>query len=102
MRDSLVETGAITTEERARIVAPFWDRTREELVQPFGPDGVYAGLRLEALAIEERPDPFWARVQGSGDAAEFGRMWGAAMRVTVGPSLAAALVPERRPAFLAA
>jgi hypothetical protein len=100
--DALLEKGVVTPEESARIVAPFWNRTREEVVEPFGQDGVFAELKLEALAIEERPDPFWLKFQETGDAAEFGRMWGATLRVTIGPSLASTLAPERRSAFLAA
>jgi hypothetical protein len=51
--DALVEKGVLTPEESAKIVAPFWNRTREEVVEPFGQDGVFAELKLEALAIEE-------------------------------------------------
>jgi hypothetical protein len=46
------------------------------------------------------PDPIWEEFQRSGDTAAFGARWATMARVTLGPSLAAALDPNLRAAFL--
>ena len=55
---------------------------------------------MEHLDVVLAPDPIWQEFQGGGDAAAFGARWAAMVRVTLAPSLAAALDANLRAAFL--
>jgi hypothetical protein len=99
-RNAMLANGMISVDEDARMVVPTLGRSRNDLLAPFDADGRFAGLVVEYLDVVLAPDPIWEEFQRSGDTAAFGARWATTARVTLAPSLAAALDPKLRAAFL--
>lgn len=95
-RAAILEAGALTEMQSARMLIPNRMRCRDEIVAPFGAEGSFAGLAIEHLDIVEAPDPIWDFYQEIRDAAAFGARWGAVFRVTFAPSLTSTLDADLR------
>jgi SAM dependent carboxyl methyltransferase len=55
----MVSQGAITTEERARMVLGAYPRCRSQLLDPFCSDDQYCGLTVERCELSPLPDAAW-------------------------------------------
>ena len=99
-RDAMRADGALSAEQGARLFVPALGRSRTAVLAPFGAEGRFAGLAVEHVEVAPAPDPIWHAFSGNGDAAAFGKRWAAMFRVTIAPSLAAALDPADRAGFL--
>ncbi|MGO9357333.1 MAG: SAM-dependent methyltransferase [Xanthobacteraceae bacterium] len=89
------EAGLLTEHELMRVTLPLASRTLADIEEPFKSEGEFGGMAVEHADVVITPDPFWADFERSGDAAQLGRSWAGIWRGVVGPTLAAALRPER-------
>ena len=55
----MVADGAITSEERTRMVIGSYPRRKRDLLAPFERDGRFQGLSVEDIEISELPDAAW-------------------------------------------
>jgi hypothetical protein len=88
---NLVDDGVLTAEELRRMSIPVVARTEEDLRAPFAPSGRFEGLSIEHLEVFDAEDRFWAQYQKDGDTGAFGDSWAGFLRVSVFPTLVAAL-----------
>jgi hypothetical protein len=99
----MVAEGALTADERARMVHGGVPRPLRDLVAPFARDPNFAGLRLEHSEAFPVPDIVWNAFEKDGDREALARARASFFRVTFAPTLAGALEnpgdPERRRAF---
>ena len=87
----MVDDGAITAAERARMVLPSYPRRKAELLAPFGTDGQFQSLVVEECEAQLLPNPAWLDYERDGDAEALARTQAAFFRAVFTPSLAAAL-----------
>jgi len=87
----MVDDGAITAAERARMVLLSYPRRKDELLAPFGTDGQFQSLVVEECEAQLLPNPGWLDYQRDGDAEALARTQAAFFRAVFTPSLAAAL-----------
>jgi hypothetical protein len=87
----MVDDGAITAAERARMVLLSYPRRKDELLAPFGGDGQFQSLVVERCEAQLQPNPAWSDYQRDGDAEALARTQAAFFRAAFTPSLAAAL-----------
>jgi|SRR5215471_386332 len=87
----LVDEGAITAEERARMVLGTHLRRIEDLLEPFA-NGQFQGLTVEACELLSLPDTAWLEYQKDGDAEALATKHALFFRTIFVPSLASALV----------
>jgi hypothetical protein len=87
----MVEEGAITAAERARMVLLLYPRRKDELLAPFSRDGEFHSLVVEACEAQLLPNPAWLDYQRDGVAEALARTQAAFFRAVFTPSLAAAL-----------
>jgi hypothetical protein len=86
----LVDEGAITAEERARMVLGTHPRRKEDLLAPFE-NGEFHGLRVEDCELLSLPDAAWLEYQKDGDAEALATKQALFFRAVFVPSLASAL-----------
>jgi SAM dependent carboxyl methyltransferase len=87
----MVNEGAISADERARMVIAGWQRSEREYLAPFHHDGRFRNLTVEHCESVPRADPMWEQYQRDGDTETFAAKQAAHFRATFVPSLAAVL-----------
>jgi hypothetical protein len=87
----MVDEGAISAEERSRMVLNVWPRRRADLVAPFGSGGRFGSLVLRCSATETVPDSAWADYQQDGNARALADRHSMFFRSIFTPTLATAL-----------
>ena len=87
----MVADGAITQEERARMLLTSYQRTPLETLAPFANGAQFAGLNVESSAFVPVADVAWAHYERDGDAEALAARRAGFFRVTFAPSLASAL-----------
>jgi hypothetical protein len=63
----MVDEGAITADERERMVLASYPRRRCHLLAPFNPDGQFRGLTVEHCDLSVLPDAAWADYERDGN-----------------------------------
>jgi hypothetical protein len=91
----MVDEGAITAEERARMVLGAYPRRTAELLAPFAVDGQFQQLTVECVEISALPDAPWASFERDGDRETLATTHARFFRTIFVPSLAAALCRVR-------
>jgi len=93
--------GAITAEERARMVLGVWARQRHDILAPFERDAQFGQLTVEHYSTAVLADAAWADYLRDGNQEALATKHARFFRSTFAPSLACALdrSPERRCAF---
>ena len=87
----MVDDGAITAAEYARMVLGVWPRRRSELLAPFARHGQYQNLAVEHCETTALGDPAWADFQLDGSKDVLANKQAAFYRSVFAPTLAAAL-----------
>jgi hypothetical protein len=91
----MADEGAITTEERARMVLASHPRDKRELLAPFAEKGSFQHLVVEDCEISALPDEAWPEYQENDDKEGLARKKALFFRSTFMPSLASALTRVR-------
>ncbi|MBV9038811.1 MAG: hypothetical protein JO182_30280 [Acidobacteriaceae bacterium] len=91
----MVDQGAITTQERARMVLTCYPRQKSELLAPFAKNPQFRGLTVEDCDVSAVPDPAWIEYQGDGDKQALATKQALFFRSIFMPSLASALTRVR-------
>jgi SAM dependent carboxyl methyltransferase len=63
----MVDEGAITADERARMVIGVWPRRRRDLLAPFSGDGQFCGMKVEHCETNAVADAAWAAYERDGN-----------------------------------
>jgi hypothetical protein len=87
----MVEEGAITAEERARMVLGSHPRRKSELLAPFTKGNRFQHLMVEDCEISVLPDAAWADYQRDGNKQALATKHALFFRAVFAPSLASAL-----------
>lgn len=87
----MVQEGAITAEERTRMVIGGYIRHKSELLAPFLHGGQFQSLRVEACEAFEVPDAAWMQYEQDGDVKALALKHVLFFRSIFMPSLASAL-----------
>ncbi len=87
----MVIDGAMTADERARMLLTAYGRTPMETLAPFANGAQFGGLNLESSAFSAVADGAWAQYERDGDAEALAARRAGFFRVTFAPSLASAL-----------
>jgi hypothetical protein len=87
----MVRDGAITAEERNRMVLASYPRTKKELLAPFAETGQFRGLVVEECEVFPAKSPGWEEYEADRDAELLARKQALFFRAVFTPSLAAAL-----------
>jgi len=99
----MVRDGAISANERSRMVVACWLRLEHEYLAPFQRDGRFLNLTVEHCESTPQADPVWEQYQRDRDAEALAIKHAAFFRATFLPTLVAALThaddPEARAAF---
>jgi hypothetical protein len=96
----MVRDGAISAEERARMVLASHPRTRAQLREPFKKDGQFCELTMERCELLGLPDAAWIEFERDGKKDALAARHVGFFRSIFVPSLAAAInSPEKRQAF---
>jgi hypothetical protein len=99
----MVDEGAITVDERARMVIGAWPRRRRDLLAPFAGDGQFYGLKVEHCETNLVADAAWAAYEQDGNKEALANKHASFFRATFAPTLAGALArnssSERSRAF---
>jgi S-adenosylmethionine-dependent carboxyl methyltransferase len=91
----MVDEGAITAQEWARMVLRSHLRRKSELLAPFAKEGQFQKLIVEDCEVSTVPDPVWAKYQQDGDKEALARDKALFFRSTFMPSLASSLTRVR-------
>jgi hypothetical protein len=91
----MVDEGAITAQERARMVLGAYARRKSELLAPFTKEGQFQHLIVEDCEISVLPDAAWADYQRDGDKEALATKHALFFRSVFMPSLASALTRVR-------
>ena len=91
----MVDEGAITAEERTRMVLGSYPRRKDELLAPFVEEGRFQQLTVEECDISPLPDAAWAAYQLDGDKEALAKNKALFFRAVFMPSLASALTRVR-------
>jgi SAM dependent carboxyl methyltransferase len=89
--DELVAVGALTSEERARMVVGVHPRRKDDVRAPFKSNGVFQSLTLEEFVVSEVADTAWTQYESDRDAAALVESRALFFRSIFVPSLACAL-----------
>jgi len=92
----MVAEGAISAEERAAMVLGANPRLRSELLAPFRTDGEFCGLTMEHCELFGLPDAAWADYEQDGNKEVLANRHVGFFRAIFVPSLATAIVDERK------
>ena len=87
----MVADGAITSEERTRMVIGSYPRRKRDLLAPFERDGRFQGLSLEVIEISELPDAAWTDYEQDGNKEALATKHALFFRAIFMPTLASAL-----------
>lgn len=87
----MVADGAITSEERTRMVIGSYPRRKRDLLAPFERDGRFQGLSVEDIEISELPDAAWTDYEQDGNKEALATKHALFFRSVFMPSLASAL-----------
>ena len=88
---TMVEEGAITADERARMALNVWPRRRAELVAPFADDGRFGSLVLKESETCVLKDPAWDAYEANGDKDALATKRALFFRSVFSPTLASSL-----------
>jgi hypothetical protein len=91
----MVADGAITTDERARMLLLSYPRRKSELLAPFAQAGQFEGLAVEQFEAHTVPDPDWPQYEHDRNGGKLAAKHAGFYRATFMPSLASALEPSR-------
>lgn len=91
----MVGEGAITADERGRMLLLAYPRRKSELLAPFAEGRRFEGLVVEHCDVFPVPDPDWPQYERDGDGDKLAAKHTGFYRATFMPSLASALAPER-------
>ena len=89
--EEMAADGAITAEERSRMVAGTYPRRKRDLLAPFAADGQFQQLTVEDCEMFELPDAAWTEYQRDGNKEALVTKHTLFFRAIFMPSLAAAL-----------
>ena len=70
---------------------PIVGRRARDFLSPFAPSGTFEKVSIADLEVFDAEDRFWSQYQIDKDARLLGRQWAAFLRVSIFPTLAAAL-----------
>jgi hypothetical protein len=87
----MVADGAITAEERVRIVLGTHPRRKNDLLAPFARDGYFQHLSVEDVEMCELPDAAWTDYEQDGNKEALATKHALFFRSVFMPSLASAL-----------
>ena len=87
----MVTEGAITADERARMVLGVWPRSKRELLAPFSRDGQFHNLIVEHSETSLLADPWWGDYERDGDHEALATRHALFFRTIFVPTLASAL-----------
>jgi len=87
----MVADGAITAEDRSRMVLGTFPRRRSHLLEPFDSDHQFCGLTAECCELSELPDAAWIDYERDGNMEELINRHTGFFRAIFVPSLATAL-----------
>jgi hypothetical protein len=90
----MVDEGAITAEERARMAVGAWPRRRRDLLAPFAPGGHFHDLKVEHSETNALADPAWAEYELDGNKEALASKHAAFFRAVFAPTLAEALARD--------
>ena len=93
--EEMLADGAITSEERSRMVLGSYPRRKSDLLAPFAANGKFQQLTVEDCEMYELPDDAWAEYQREGDKEALVTKHVLFFRSIFVPSLASALVRVR-------
>jgi hypothetical protein len=93
--DKLVETNAITPDERGRMTLGACPRRERDLIAPFAADGQFRDLIVERVSTLVAPDAAWTDYERDGDAMALASKRALFFRVIFVPALAQALARSR-------
>jgi len=89
--EEMVADGAITADERSRMVLGAYPRRKRDLLAPFAANGKFQGLTVEDCEMSELPDAAWADFQRDGNKEALVTKHALFFRSVFVPSLASAL-----------
>lgn len=89
----MVDEGAITPDERARMAVGVWLRRRRDLA-PFVRDGQFCDLKVEQFETNVLADAAWADYQRDANVEALANMQAVFFRAVFAPTLAGALAPN--------
>jgi hypothetical protein len=99
LMDAVMETLAdllarkvITEDELQGMAIPIAGRRARDFLSPFAPSGTFEKVTVAHLEQFDAEDRFWSQYQIDKDAAALGTQWAAFLRVSIFPTLAAALL----------
>jgi len=87
----MVTDGAISPEERARMVIGSYPRRKSELLAPFEREGHFQNLSLEEIEVFDLPDAAWADYERDGNKEALATKHALFFRAIFMPTLASAL-----------
>lgn len=90
----------VTEDELHEMTIPIVGRQASDFRSPFLPSGTFEKLTVEHVEVFDAEDRFWTQYQIDGKAKTLGAQWGAFLRVSLFPALAAGLPDDRRGRFL--
>lgn len=93
--EQLVGVGAITAEERSRMMIGAYPRRERDLLAPFAANGEFRGLTVEHISTLAPQDVAWADYERDGDAMALAGKRARFFRVVFAPTLSQALSPSR-------
>jgi hypothetical protein len=93
--EEMVADGAITSEERSRMVLASYPRRKRDLLAPFVGNGRFQQLSVEDFEMSELAEPAWTEYQRDGDKEALAAKHTLFFRSIFVPSLASALVRVR-------
>ena len=87
----MVDEGAITADERARMALGVWTRRKRDLLAPFVRDGEFRDLKVEHCETNVLADAAWADYERDGIIEALANKQALFFRVVFAPTLAGAL-----------
>jgi hypothetical protein len=90
----LVADGAISAEERARMVLGVYPRRQSQLLAAFSPDGQFRGLTVEHSELSVVPDAAWADYERNEDKNALATRHARFFRSVFAPSLASPIADQ--------
>ena len=90
----MVDEGAITAEERARMAVGAWPRRRRDLLAPFARGGHFHDLKVEHCETNALADPAWADYELDCNKEALASKHAAFFRAVFAPTLASALARD--------
>ena len=90
----MVDEGAITAEERARMAVGAWPRRRRDLLAPFARGGHFHDIKVGHCETNALSDPAWADYELDGNKEALASKHAAFFRAVFAPALAGALARD--------